>query len=212
MANEALMTYQQVIESLQKKKRQKHLLLGNGFSMSYDSGIFSYNVLSDFLLNLDNDILQKLFRIIKTSNFELLMEQLDNVAQIAEVFEADKKVVANIRKATETLKESLIDAIKELHPEHVFEIPEVKSKACAIFLNEFLSKDGNIFTTNYDLLLYWVLMRNQLDRIGDGFGRETDYTDEWIAPEDRDWSELRWGKNSDTSGKHPIKSPFYYSF
>ena len=26
MANEALMTYQQVIESLQKKKRQKHLL------------------------------------------------------------------------------------------------------------------------------------------------------------------------------------------
>ncbi len=49
MANEALMTYQQVIESLQKKKRQKHLLLGNGFSMSYDSGIFSYNALSDFL-------------------------------------------------------------------------------------------------------------------------------------------------------------------
>lgn len=117
MANEALMTYQQVIESLQKKKRQKHLLLGNGFSMSYDSGIFSYNALSDFLLNLDNDIVHKLFRIIKTSNFELLMEQLDNVAQIAEVFEADKKVVANIRKATETLKESLIDAIKELHPE-----------------------------------------------------------------------------------------------
>ena len=58
---------------------------------------------------------------------ELLMEQLDNVAQIAEVFEADKKVVSNIRKATETLKESLIEAIKELHPEHVFEIPEEKN-------------------------------------------------------------------------------------
>jgi hypothetical protein len=96
MASEALMTYQQVIESMQKKKRQKHLLLGNGFSMSYDSGIFSYNALSGFLENLDNAILQKLFRIIKTSNFELLMEQLDNVAHIAEVFEADKKVVANI--------------------------------------------------------------------------------------------------------------------
>lgn len=204
MASEVLMTYQQVIESLQKKKRQKHLLLGNGFSMSYDSGIFSYNSLSKFLENLDNDILQKLFQIIKTSNFELLMEQLDNVAQIAEVFGADTTVVIKIRKATETLKESLIDAIKELHPEHVFAIPDEKSKACAGFLNEYLANDGNIFTTNYDLLLYWVLMRNQLDKIGDGFGRETDETDEWVAPEDREWSELRWGKNSDTQSIYYI--------
>jgi len=198
MKNLELMTYQQVIESLNKKGRQKHLLLGNGFSMSYDSGIFSYNALSEFLVNLNNDILQKLFQIIKTNNFELLMEQLDNVAQIAEVFKTEKKVVDNIRKASETLKENLINAIKELHPEHVFKIPEEKSSACAIFLNEFLTKDGKIFTTNYDLLLYWVLMRNQLDHIGDGFGRETDDTDEWIEPEERDWSELRWGKNSDS--------------
>lgn len=128
MSLDKVYTYDEVIKSLNDKKRQKHLLLGNGFSMSYDSGIFSYNALSKFLENLDNDILQKLFQIIKTSNFELLMEQLDNVAQIAEVFGADKKVVQNIRKATETLKESLIDAIKELHPEHVFQFPKKKAK------------------------------------------------------------------------------------
>ena len=193
-----LLTYQEVIESLNKKKRKKHLLLGNGFSISFDSGIFSYNALSKFLENVDNEILQKLFQIIKTSNFELLMEQLDNVAQIADVFGADEAVVANIKKAADILKESLINAIKELHPKHVFEIPDDKNKACARFINEYLTQDGNIFTTNYDLLLYWVLMRNQLHRIGDGFGRETEETDEWIDSEDRDWSELRWGKNSDT--------------
>lgn len=192
------MTYEQVITSLRKKNRKKHLLLGNGFSMSYDSGIFSYNALSKFLENLENDTLQKLFGIIKTSNFELLMEQLENVAKIAEVFGAEKGVVDKIHQATTTLKESLIEAIKELHPEHVFSISEEKSQACADFLNEYLSQEGNIFTTNYDLLLYWVLMRNQLDRIGDGFGRETDETDEFIALEDRMWSELRWGKNKDT--------------
>lgn len=60
------------------------------------------------------------------------MEQLDNVAQIAEVFGADKKVVQNIRKATETLKESLIDAIKELHPEHVFQFPKKKQSLCSL--------------------------------------------------------------------------------
>jgi len=196
--DEKLMTYDKVIKSLNTKKRQKHLLLGNGFSMSYDSDIFSYNALNIFLENLDDYILQKLFEIIKTSNFELLMEQLENVAKIAEVFGAEEAVVDKIHQATTTLKESLIEAIKELHPEHVFAVPADKSKACAGFLNEYLAKDGNVFTTNYDLLLYWVLMRNELDRIGDGFGREAEETEEWIEPEDREWSELRWGKNSDT--------------
>lgn len=195
MSLDKLYTFEEVIKSLSQKKRQKHLLLGNGFSMSYDSSIFSYNALSKFLENLNNDILQKLFQIIKTSNFELLMEQLDNVAQIAEVFEADKKVVQNIKKATETLKDSLIDAIKELHPEHVFSVPEEKSKACAAFLNSFLAEDGQIFTTNYDLLLYWVLMRNDIEKAIDGFGRDVEETEEWIPEDERQYSELRWGKH-----------------
>lgn len=32
-------TYQEVIDHLRKKKRPKHLLLGNGFSMAYNSEI-----------------------------------------------------------------------------------------------------------------------------------------------------------------------------
>jgi len=36
MEIEKLQTYQQVIDSLHKKKRKKHLLFGNGFSMAYD--------------------------------------------------------------------------------------------------------------------------------------------------------------------------------
>lgn len=194
MSLDKVLTYDEVIKSLNNKNRQKHLLLGNGFSMSYDTTIFSYNALSKFLENLDNDILQKLFQIIKTSNFELLMEQLDNVAQIAEVFGADKKVIENINNATTQLKESLIEAIKELHPEHVFSIPEEKSKACASFLNSFLSNEGNVFTTNYDLLLYWVLMRNDIENAIDGFGRDAEESDEWIPEDERQFSELRWGK------------------
>ena len=148
MAKENLQSYTEVIKYLHSKKRQKHLLLGNGFSMSYDSEIFSYNAFSKFIDKLDDDILQKLFQIVKTNNFELLMQQLDNFAAKAVIFGADKKVVDKIKQASTTLKESLIDAIKVLHPEHVFKIPEEKSKACASFLNSFLQDDGNIFTTN----------------------------------------------------------------
>jgi hypothetical protein len=197
-----LVSYQEVISSLKSKNRQKHLLLGNGFSMSYDSGIFSYNALSKFLGDLDNEILQKLFKIIKTSNFELLMEQLDKVGQIAEVFGADFKVVENIKRATQELKESLIDSIKELHPEHVFSVPEEKTKACAAFLNSFLEEAGLIFTTNYDLLLYWVLMRNKIKNAIDGFGRDLEESDEWIPEDHMDYSELRWGKYKSTQTVH----------
>lgn len=202
MAKNELKTYNEVIQHLKKENRQKHLLMGNGFSMSYDSAIFSYNALSKFIYELKDRELHQLFDILNTNNFELMMQQLDNAAQIAIVFGADKKIVEKIRKASETLKSSLIDAIKELHPEHVFEVPEEKSQACAAFLKSFLDENGQVFSTNYDLLLYWVLMRNQLDRMGDGFGRETDETDEWIDPDDRDWSELRWGKNKETQSIH----------
>jgi len=190
-----LQSYADVVKRV--KNRQIHLLLGNGFSMSYDNNIFSYNALSKFIHGIKNKELQQLFDIVNTNNFELLMQQLDNAGQIAEVFGADKKVVKKIKEASETLKTSLIEAIKELHPDHVFTIPENKSQACASFLNTFLSNGGGVFTTNYDLLLYWVCERNQLENRVDGFGRDAEETDEWVEPDERQYSELRWGKYKD---------------
>jgi hypothetical protein len=68
-----LMSYDDVIKSLKQKRRQKHFLMGNGFSMSYDSKIFSYNALYKFIEELDDDMLSKLFKVINTKNFELVM-------------------------------------------------------------------------------------------------------------------------------------------
>lgn len=199
---EEIKTYQEVILHLDKQKREKHLLLGNGFSMSYDTGIFSYNALANFIKGIDNKELQQLFEIVNTNNFELLMQHLDNAYRIAEVFGADKIIVDKIKSASETLKSSLIDAIKALHPEHVFTIEDKKSQACAGFCNSFLSNNGNIFTTNYDLLLYWVTMRNGLHQSGDGFGRDVEDTGEYVKPEDVQLSELRWGRNKETQQVH----------
>jgi hypothetical protein len=200
MKIDTLQTYEEVVKYLNKQNREKHLLLGNGFSMAYDSGIFSYNALSTFIDKTDNDLLKKLFSTINTKNFELIMQQLDNFIEIAKVFSTDKELVKKIREANATLKDSLIDAVKELHPEHVFSVPEEKSQACFKFLNEYLSNKGKIFSTNYDLLLYWVLMRNGSKIANDGFGRdlETELDDEhYIEKEDMEFSELRWGKNKE---------------
>ena len=56
-----VMTYEEVLDYLQSKKRETHLLLGNGFSMAYDADIFSYNALHGFIEKLDNELLSKLF-------------------------------------------------------------------------------------------------------------------------------------------------------
>ena len=200
MEIEKLITYQEVIAHLDKKNRRKHLLFGNGFSMAYDRDIFSYNALSKFIENTGDPLIKSLFDKLNTKNFELIMQQLDNFCEVAGLFSDDETLVPKIKTAIENLKNSLIDAVKELHPEHVFKVPEEKSQACIAFLQNYLDKGGFVFSTNYDLLPYWVLMRNEAKNAIDGFGRdlETDIdTENYVAPEDLEYSELRWGKYKD---------------
>lgn len=191
-----LISYQEVIDSLSKKKRTSHLLLGNGFSMSYDKKIFSYNALSDFVNKTKDRLLKKLFGIIGTTNFETVMRELDLFHAIASEFSRDKKLARKIMTARDSLKKNLMSAISELHPEHVFKIPEKSSYKCAEFIKGYLESDGHVFSTNYDLLLYWVLMRNQdkTTNIVDGFGKERieKDEDEYSEPE---YGDLEWGPN-----------------
>lgn len=194
---ENLPDYQSVLKKLNGRPQPKHLLMGNGFSMAYDPNIFSYNALYNFIDELKDPVLTKLFEVINTKNFELVMQQLDNFIEIAEAFDTDKELIYKLKRANEILRNSLIDAISKLHPEHVFEVSEEKSKSCFNFLNEFLNKEGKVFTTNYDLLLYWVLMRNESKLVNDGFGKELLNPKETSRGEDQEWSELYWGKNKD---------------
>jgi len=176
------------------KQRAFHLLLGNGFSLAYAPNIFSYNALYNFVAELENPILKELFEVVGTHDFERVMQQLDTFAALGTAFGVDDRVRARIREAAAALKRSLIDAIRSLHPEHVFKIPEQRCSACIAFLRPFLDSKGALFTTNYDLLLYWVLMRGGLNAI-DGFGRDRENPDEYVPAEELEYSELRWGRN-----------------
>jgi hypothetical protein len=200
----SLMEYNEVISSLQKKRRETHLLLGNGFSMAYDPNIFSYNALHDFIHTLDNELLSTLFEIVKTKNFELVMQQLDNFCELIEVFGSDESLKNKVEEATLHLKHTLIDAIKELHPDHVFEVDDEKIKCCSKFLSTYLDCGGNIFTTNYDILLYWVLMRSEIRNPIDGFGREVLNIGEYTSEDEVELSELIWGINKKNQNIHYV--------
>lgn len=82
-----LETFDDVLSSMeQNDDRDFHLLLGNGFSMSYDPDIFSYNALHDFITNLDNKDLSTILGVIETKNFEVIMQQLDTFSALIDAF------------------------------------------------------------------------------------------------------------------------------
>lgn len=193
----SIQSFEEVINHLNKEKRDRHLLLGNGFSIAYNPSIFSYNALSKFIEDSNNELLGKLFTAIKTRNFEQIMRQLTLSKDIIRAFGGESSLITKIDQAMFSLKDSLIEAVKTLHPEHVFTIPEEKSQSCANFLKMILDKEGNIFSTNYDILLYWVLMRNKIPNAIDGFGRNAIDTDEWQLEENIQYSDLRWGNHKD---------------
>lgn len=190
-----LPSFDEVSAYLSKNNRIKHFLIGNGFSMAYDHTIFSYNALYQFIEKLEDPTLSKLFKAVNTKNFEEVMRQLDNFIEIAEALSTDQSFIKSLKQANELLQKSLIDAVSELHPEHVFNIDPEKSESCFRFLNKFIEEEGKIFSTNYDLLLYWVLIRNNSKNAIDGFGRELLNPDEVAMGGEQDWSELLWGKH-----------------
>ena len=196
--------FEDVISTLRRKKRTIHLLLGNGFSMAYDHKIFSYNALADFVINTEDPTLTKLFGILKTKNFELIMEQLSTFSLLLSSLDADVEIQIKVQEAQVKLKNSLLEAIKSLHPEHVFKIPENKINACGRFLNQFIGNGGQIFSTNYDLLLYWVLMRKGFENAIDGFGRDLQNPREVACGEDAELSELRWGPHKAKQNVHYV--------
>lgn len=197
-----LMSFEDVVKKLKSKKRPMSLLMGNGFSMAYDRDIFSYNALYSFLVSKDDELLKMLFGAIKTKNFELVMQQLDTTLSILKAFGSDPALSDQIQSASQKLKEALLNSVQELHPEHVFKVPDGKSEACGAFLSQFLASGGQIFTTNYDLLLYWVLRREVVPDHSDGFGKEVTNYEELKEGAEKEYSALFWGPNRDEQNLH----------
>jgi len=170
--------------------------------MSYDASIFSYKSLYESLSKNADDLTKKLFDVVKTKNFELIMRQLKTTSEILDAIDENTALGDKVRSASESIRTHLLHSIQELHPEHVFKIPEEKSQKCASVLNDFLQEGGHIFTTNYDLLLYWVLMRQNIQNHNDGFGKSLENPQEVGLGEDPEYSHLYWGPNAEGQNVH----------
>ncbi len=94
------------------------------------------------------------------------MAALNHASKILAAYGDKQKSDEFSSHATE-LRDALIHAVHEVHPGSQFEIPHAQIESCAKFLENFEA----IFTTNYDLLLYWVIVNKIKEKFGDGFGQ-----------------------------------------
>jgi hypothetical protein len=137
------------------KHKKPALLVGNGFSIAYNNKLFSYSALLG-TMTLD-DCVKRLFYGIPTEDVEYVARLLDDCANTLEHLACSALPIPvqpkTLRAHANTLKQQLADSLVSSHPIASVSVPESSRKRCADFLSQF----GSVFTTNYDLLLYWVM-------------------------------------------------------
>lgn len=166
-------------------------MLGNGFSIACRPEIFTYRSLfeqSDFS---STPRLPAVFEAVGTTDFEHVIRMLEDASRVVPVYLSEAIEAAQQMAAdAEALKDILIETVASNHPKRPNEIKDEQFWACRKFLSHFLgdaNKDGKVYTLNYDLLLYWTLMHDDMGfhkaidlATNDGFGRDEDTEPEYV--------------------------------
>lgn len=167
----AMLSFEEALRQTQAGKRK--LLLGNGFSIAWKPKTFEYRALLDAAdfsaLSVDG---AQVFDVLGTADFEEVIQSLRATAVLAALYEGvSGDAVERMRRDAERLKEALADVLARKHPEHPSEVTAEEYARAAAFLGNF----ERVFSLNYDLLLYWVMMhRNESGAIADD-GFRTDH-------------------------------------
>ena len=188
-----VITFQTALEEAEGYKN-RHLLLGNGFSIACKPTIFSYPSLYSEAKKNMSPALIAVFEALGTQDFERVIKLLNDASTVAKVYLGSSTSLAQTWKDdAKQLKTDLIQAVAGTHPGLPYEVSDEECAACRSFLANFISAGsaGKVYTFNYDLLLYWVLRRegDELDfshvslKHIDGFRKDladvnTDYV-EW---------------------------------
>lgn len=164
-----VLDFSQAIKEIDKYKH-KHLILGNGFSISLRPDIFTYGSLLDSA-NFDKaPHVGDLFKNIGTQDFELVIKHLIDSALVVSIYQPDNsELIGQLKSDAEIVKDALVTAIAKRHPDRPYDIKPEQYKSCRSFLSIF----SHIYTLNYDVLLYWALMHSDVDDLklnpDDGF-------------------------------------------
>ncbi len=146
------------------------ILLGNGFSRSLDN-CFAYEDLLTAANFGDRDqAYRDLFEQLNTSDFEHVVKGIQEAKLISQSIIDDIDPEAYDNASTE-ISDGLRDALVTNHIPKCDDVDDQRIMACKNWLDLF----DKVFTTNFDLILYWIAAstsRNLVTRyqLRDGFG------------------------------------------
>jgi hypothetical protein len=147
-----LMDYQEIHSRINAKR--SYLLLGNGFSIACDP-VFRYSSLYESAVAAGlSSRAQLLFERIGTNNFEGVMRLLGEADWMARTYGLVQGNGSQMLEDLEVIKRTLVQAVANSHLEQSGDIEESRKQAAATFFAPY----HIVFTTNYDLLPYWVVM------------------------------------------------------
>lgn len=167
-----ILHYRDVVNSLGKTC---YLLLGNGFSIACDP-VFTYGSLYEVAVQAGlSERAQAVFDRLGTNNFEGVMRVLDDAHWIAgEYGLIDSSQPSQLTEDVEVIKAALVSAIANSHLAHSGLLSNERKDSAA----NFLSRYSGVFTSNYDLLLYWINMfAGDPPPFEDGFRADPDEPD-----------------------------------
>jgi len=149
-----VISFQAAIEAT--KGEDRALLIGNGFSAQY----FNYtDLLAKSGLEPGTPI-RNVFEILETVDFEAVVRSIEDAAIVERAYGNDAHS-DELEADAQKVREALVSAINDTHPMHREDLEYESSSA-------FLGHFQEVFTLNYDLLLYWVNLEKGL--LNDGFG------------------------------------------
>lgn len=147
----------------QTANRRRHLLLGNGFSIAAWPK-FGYGALQGVVVGWSERI-DELFDRFRTVDFERVARALLEAREVVGVHTGTEALIKAIDGDYRELRRLLVSAISKIHPPGPREFDKEEYAHGIAFLKRFLGTKaddealrGKVFTTSYDLLLYWTLM------------------------------------------------------
>lgn len=168
----SVISYEDVLGEVDERR---HLLLGNGFSIACRPELFRYEKLFDRARFLKLNLARKAFDLLSTTNFESVIRALENFSVLAGLYAPDdSKAKKRAKDDAIAIKKILVRAVADSHPDRPHDIKPMEYLSCRKFLRGY----NSINTLNYDLLLYWTLMQDELQdkeiACDDGFRKPGD--------------------------------------
>lgn len=159
--------YEELLEQANRSGGEVNILLGNGYSIAA-SDRFCYASLSDTLCNnIDNGFYGNNYTWAKNilkkygSNFEYILKMLKHASTISKIFNSHYSTNLFYR-AHQSLSNLFLDTLNKIHPDQN-ELRTISNSKTRIQKNgDFIKKFTKIYTLNYDLLLYWSILNNEL--------------------------------------------------